>query len=47
MCIRDRLVLCVLSLGIGLLWVEPYYEQTFANLFLDVTGELPAVDCAV
>ena len=33
------LVLCVLSLGIGLLWVEPYYEQTFANLFLDVTGE--------
>ena len=41
------LVLCVLSLGIGLLWVEPYYEQTFANLFLDVTGELPAVDCAV
>ena len=41
------LVLCVLSLGIGLLWVEPYYEQTFANLFLDATGELPAVDCAV
>ena len=41
------LVLCVLSLGIGLLWVEPYYEQTFANLFLDVTGELPAVDFAV
>ena len=41
------LVLCVLSLGIGLLWVEPYYEQTFANLFLDVTGELPTVDCAV
>ena len=41
------LVLCVLSLGIGLLWVEPYYEQTFANLFLDVTGELPAVDCMV
>ena len=41
------LVLCVLSLGIGLLWVEPYYEQTFTNLFLDVTGELPAVDCMV
>ena len=41
------LVLCVLSLGIGLLWVEPYYEQIFTNLFLDVTGELPAVDCAV
>ena len=41
------LVLCVLSLGIGLLWVEPYYEQTFVNLFLDVTGELPTVDCAV
>lgn len=41
------LVLCVLSLGIGLLWVEPYYEQTFTNLFLDVTGELPTVDCAV
>ena len=41
------LVLCVLSLGIGLLWVEPYYEQTFANLFLDVTGELQAMDCTV
>lgn len=25
------LVLCVLSLGIGLLWVEPYYEQTFVK----------------
>ena len=40
-------LLTLISLGIGLLWVEPYYEQTFANLFLDVTGELPAVDCRV
>lgn len=29
-----------LTLGIGLLWVVPYINQTFALFYLDVTGEL-------
>ncbi|WP_455721309.1 DUF975 family protein [Agathobacter sp.] len=41
------LVLCLLSLGIGFLWVEPYFQQTMANFYLDVTGELPRVDYTV
>lgn len=41
------LVLCLLSLGIGFLWVEPYFQQTLANFYLDVTGELPQVDYTV
>ncbi len=34
-------VLVILSLGIGILWVEPYYEQTMANLYLDICGKIP------
>lgn len=41
------LVLCLLSLGIGFLWVEPYFQQTLANFYLDVTGELPRMDYTV
>lgn len=33
-------ILCILSLGIGLLWVLPYQSQTLANFYLDVVGEL-------
>lgn len=34
------LCLCVLSFGIGFLWVEPYMQQTFALYYLEVKGEL-------
>ncbi|MCH5333120.1 MAG: DUF975 family protein [Agathobacter sp.] len=34
-------LLCVLSMGIGILWVQPYQEQTLVNFYLDVTGQLP------
>lgn len=34
--------LCLLSLGIGSLWVLPYQYQTTANFYLDLIGELPA-----
>lgn len=36
------LLLCLLSFGIGALWVQPYQEQTLVNFYLDVTGQLPA-----
>lgn len=32
------LVLCLLSLGIGFLWIEPYFQQTLANFYLDVAN---------
>ena len=35
--------LCILSLGIGYLWVLPYQFQTTANLYLEITGELDHV----
>ena len=34
-------VLAILSLGIGLLWIEPYYEQTMVNLYLDICEKIP------
>jgi uncharacterized membrane protein len=34
-------ILCLLSLGIGLLWVAPYQMQTVTLFYLDVIGELP------
>lgn len=34
-------ILCLLSLGIGSLWVYPYQSQTLVSFYLDVTGELP------
>ena len=34
-------ILCLLSLGIGSLWVCPYQSQTLVNFYLDVIGELP------
>lgn len=35
--------LCILSIGIGYLWVLPYQFQTTANFYLDITGELDQV----
>ncbi len=34
------LLLGVCSLGIGLLWISPYMEQTAANFYLDLAGKL-------
>lgn len=34
------LLLCVLSAGIGLLWVQPYINVTIACFYLEVTGQL-------
>lgn len=36
------LLVCLLSFGIGVLWVQPYQEQTLANFYLDMTGQLEA-----
>lgn len=36
------LLVCLLSFGIGVLWVQPYQEQTLAIFYLDVTGQLEA-----
>lgn len=35
-------ILCLLSLGIGSLWVYPYQSQTLVIFYLDVVGEIPA-----
>ena len=35
--------LCILSIGIGYLWVLPYQFQTTANFYLDITDELDQV----
>lgn len=35
------MLLTVLSLFVGLLWLQPYMAQTMANYYLDVCGELP------
>ena len=37
------LFLCVLSLGVGLLWVEPYMTQTTTLFYLDTKGELDEI----
>ena len=37
------LLLCILSLGIGVLWVEPYIMQTTTLFYLDIKGELSEV----
>lgn len=37
------LLLCGLSFGLGLLWVQPYIAHTTALFYLDVKGELPEV----
>ena len=37
-------LLCILSFGIGSLWVAPYQNQTLANFYLDVTGQPLATD---
>lgn len=36
-------VLCLLSFGIGSLWVMPYQFQTNSNLYLDIIGELDTI----
>jgi len=33
-------ILCVMTLGIGLLWVTPYMETTSSLIYLDIIGEL-------
>lgn len=38
------LILVVLSLGIAMLWVLPYINQTLSLLYLDVTGQLDSVE---
>ncbi len=40
-------LLGILSLGIGFLWIYPYYQQTFANFYLDIIGERQAIDLSV
>jgi predicted integral membrane protein len=35
-------ILCLLSLGIGSLWVYPYQSQTLVIFYLDVVGEIPS-----
>lgn len=35
------ILLSLLSLGIGLLWVVPYINQTMVEFYRNVTGELP------
>ena len=30
------MLLCVLSLGIGFLWLEPYMQMTYTYFFLDL-----------
>lgn len=35
-------ILCLLSLGIGSLWVAPYQMQTLTIFYLDLIGELPS-----
>ncbi|MCM1107301.1 MAG: DUF975 family protein [Blautia sp.] len=35
-------LLCLLSFGLGSLWVVPYQSQTLVNFYLDITGQLPA-----
>ena len=37
------ILLAALTLGIGMLWVEPYMTQTVALFYLDTKGELDAV----
>lgn len=37
------LFLCVLSFGIGFLWVRPYIIHSTALFYLDVKGELPEI----
>lgn len=34
------IILCVMTLGIGLLWVTPYMETTSSFIYLDIIGEL-------
>lgn len=34
-------VLGILSLGIGFLWIEPYYQQTITCMYMEITGKLP------
>lgn len=34
-------LLCLLSFGIGSLWVSPYQSQTLANFYLDITQGIP------
>lgn len=34
-------ILCLLSLGIGSLWVYPYQSQTLAAFYMELAGELP------
>lgn len=34
-------LLCLLSLGIGSLWVYPYQSQTLAIFYLELAGEIP------
>lgn len=33
-------MLGICSLGIGMLWIQPYMNQTIANFYLDITGNL-------
>lgn len=34
-------LLCILTLGIGYLWVMPYQSQTITTFYRDIIGELP------
>jgi uncharacterized membrane protein len=40
------LLLVILSLGVAILWVQPYMNQTITLLYLDVTGQLDLVEVA-
>lgn len=35
------LILAILSLGVGILWVSPYFNQTISMFYLNVIGERP------
>lgn len=36
-------LLCVFSCGIGILWVYPYIQTTYANFYLDLVQKRPSV----
>ena len=37
------MILCVMSCGIGFLWLLPYMEATYANFYLDLIRKQSAV----
>lgn len=40
------LLLVVLSLGVAIVWVSPYITQTLTAFYLDISGQLDAVETA-